>query len=269
MNNLLTSKLKRGTLGLIVALVILAATPVLAQFNDSGQVNNEYQRTEGLLMNWADDVVDYTRGFQDYAQPELGYVSNGEPTDILGSTGTPFSLGDGGSITVTFPTTIVNNQGDDFVVFENGFVWQGVFMELGFVEVSSDGIIFSRFPSLCRRETQPGAWDTSDPALFYNLAGNFEGGTGFDLDDLMLSGDANVLSGSVQLNAITHVRVVDVVGDISGSGATFDFLGRAVADPYPTASTSSGMDITGIAVLNIGTVAVKEATWSHVKSLYR
>ena len=97
-----------------------------------------------MLGFWANGVVDYSRGYQDYQDPALGDASYGVETDILGSAGSAFSLGDGGSITVTMESVIINGSGDDFVVFENGFVWEGVYMELGFVEVSSNGTDFSR-----------------------------------------------------------------------------------------------------------------------------
>ncbi len=252
-----------------LVLGLLFPTLVMAQFVDSGQVNNEYSRDAAELSFWASTVVDSDRGYQDYQQPDLGYASYGSQDDILGSMGTPFSLGDGGQVTVSFEQEIINGTGDDFVVFENGFEWQGVYMELGFVEVSSNGIDFSRLPSLCRLTTQPGPWDTSDPAEFYNLAGNYAGGTGFDLQDLVTAGDANVISGLVDIDHITFVRVVDVVGDISNGGATQDYLGNAVADPYPTVSESCGMDITGIAGIHGGTVATEQVSWGSVKSLYR
>jgi len=164
---------------------------------------------------------------------------------------------------------IANGSGDDFVVFENGFEWNGVFMELGFVEVSSNGVDFSRLPALCRSTTQPGPWDTSDSDLFYNLAGNFVGGTGFDLQDLIIADDPNVAGGVVDPDHIIFVRIVDVIGDVADGGATRDHLGRATADPYPTAGESCGMDLTGVAVINTGVVAVEETTWGAVKSLYR
>jgi len=255
------------TITLAVCLVLPAL--VLAQFADNGQVNNEYTRDSSELSFWATSVVDYSRGYQDYQDTDLGYASYGSENDILGSAGTPFSLGDGGHVTVAFGQEISNAAGDDFVVFENGFEWQGVYMELGFVEVSSNGTDFSRMPAFCRHTEQPGPWDTSDSAEFYNLAGNFVGGTGFDLNDLVLSGDTNVASGLVDIDHIIFVRVVDVIGDVAAGGATQDYLGRAVADPYPTPSESCGMDITGVAGINAGTVATEQATWGSIKSLYR
>ncbi len=263
--------MKPGNRLQIATFVFLILMPALAwsQFTDSGQVNNEYSRENALLTFWSAMVVDFDRGYQDYQDPSLGYASYGEASDILGNAGTPFSLGDGGHITLGFDQLITNGPGDDLVVFENGFEWQGVYMELGFVEVSSNGVDFSRFPSFCRRTTQPGPWDTSDPADFYNLAGNFLGGTGFDLQDLILAGDAKVAAGLVDLEHIVFVRVVDVIGDISDGGATQDFLGRPVVDPYPTATASCGMDITGVAGIHAGTVATTQASWGSIKSLYR
>jgi len=253
------------TFGLLSGISTMSAT---AQMSDIGQVNSEYDRADGAISGWASQVITSTRGPQDYQQPELGLASFGTETDILGANGTPFSLGDGGTITVAFDMEIANGNGDDFAVFENGFAWNGVYMELGFVEVSSNGVDFARLPAFCRRDSAAGPWDTSDPALFYNLAGNFVGGTGFDLEDLITAGDPLVTGGLVDLDHILFVRVVDVIGDLAGN-ATQDHLGRPVADPYPTAGASSGMDITGVAVINAGVVAVEAVSWGAVKSLFR
>jgi hypothetical protein len=253
----------------IVSVLCLALTsPVLAQMFDTGQVNNEYARTDGALVGWATQVIASVRGPQDYLQPELGLAAFGMESDVLGDAGTPFSLGDGGSITVAFDMEIANGAGDDFAVFENGFAWNGVYMELGFVEVSSNGMDFARMPAFCRQDSVVGTWDTSESALFYNLAGNFVGGTGLDLQDLVTAGDPLVSSGAVDLDHILFVRVVDVIGDLAGN-ATQDFIGRPVADPYPSSGEGSGMDVTGFAIINTGVVAIEEASWGSVKSLFR
>jgi len=182
--------------------------------------------------------------------------------------GTAFSLGDGGSVTVGFATEITNGPGDDFVVFENGFYYQGVYMELGFVEVSTNGFDYARMPAFCRQDSVVGPWDTSDSSLFYNLAGNFIGGTGIDLQDLIDANDPLVMAGDVDLDHINFVRIVDVIGDLAGN-ATQDHLGRPVADPYPTSGAASGMDVTGVAVINGAVVAVEATTFGAVKSLFR
>lgn len=251
-----------------LALNLVFAGVATAQLADVGQVNNEYARTDGALSEWATFVFESVRGPQDYQQLELGLSSFGLDTDVLGDMGSPFSLGDGGSITLGFNTEISNGPGDDLVVFENGFVFDGVYMELGFVEVSSNGFDFARLPAFCRQDSVVGPWGSSASELFYNLAGNFVGGTGIDLQDLIDANDPLVISGTVELDHINFVRIVDVIGDLAGN-ATQDHLGRAVADPYPTTGAGSGMDISGVAVINSGAVANESTTFGSVKSLFR
>jgi hypothetical protein len=253
-----------------LALWLAWSPTVHAVFTDTGQVNPEIARTDPAIQAWASGVDGFDRGPMDYQNPGGGDASFGMPTDVLGPTGTPFSLGDGGWITLTFDAPIANGAGADLAVFENGFEFSGsVYMEIGFVEVSSDGAVFSRLPSICRRTTQPGSFEASDPADFYNLGGNYAGGTGIDLQDLVTAADPNVLSGDVDLSGITHVRIVDVIGHIENGGATQDYFGTPVADPYPTAFASGGMDLTGVGAINLaGTVATETTSWGRVKSLY-
>ena len=68
-------------------------------------------------------------------------------------------------------------------------------------------------------------------------------GTPFDLADL--SDKPEVLSGDVDLSSISHVRIVDVVGD----GTFLDSLGKVIYDPYPT-SGSAGFDLDAVGVSN-------------------
>ncbi|HNX51457.1 MAG TPA: hypothetical protein PKL08_14910, partial [Thermoanaerobaculaceae bacterium] len=233
---------KTARAALSLALLALALpTHARAAFNDVGQVNPEITRTDPSIVAWASGVAGIQRGYEDYQQPALGYASYGSPANVLGPSGTPCSLGDGGSITLTFDAPIVNGPGTDFVVFENGFAYNGgVYAEMGFVEVSSDGTHFARLPALCRRTVATGAFDVINPADYYNLGGNYVGGTGIDLQDLITDGDPLVTGGQVDLSNVTYVRLVDVVGDIVGPGRTFDYLGRPVSDPYPTPYASSG-----------------------------
>ena len=65
----------------------------------------------------------------------------------------------------------------------------------------------------------------------------------FDL--AQLSGYSNL-----DLNAITHIKVVDVVGSVDAQWATFDRNGNAINDPYPTDFASGGFDLAGVAVMN-------------------
>lgn len=253
----------------LLFLPLLAPASAGAGFLDGGQVNPQVLRTNGQISAWADAVVDFRRGPLDYAEPGLGLASHGSPADVLGSSGTPCSLGDGGSITLGFPLSIENGPGVDLVVFENSFVFGGeVFAELAFVEVSTNGVDFARLPSICRIDRDLGAYDGITSDEVYNLAGNYAGGTAFDLEDLRRASDPLVTGGLVDLDDIRYVRVVDVIGDRENT-ATVDFFGQAVSDPYPTAFASGGFDLTGVAVMNPpGAVATESTSWGRVKSLY-
>lgn len=259
-----------GALALTLLLCSLLLPARASAFADTGQVNPEVLRTNPQIRAWADRVVESDRGPLDYADPSLGDASFGMPTDVLGSSGSAFSLGDGGSITLGFPLAIENGPGVDFVVFENSFAFGGtVFSELAFVEVSTDGVAFARMPALSRVDRPLGAFDGIASEEVYNLAGNFVGGTGFDLEDLLTAADPLVASGVVDPMRIRYVRVVDVIGDYLGA-ATVDHLGRPVSDPYPTAFASGGFDLTGVAIMNPpGAVRTEQRSFGAIKNLYR
>ena len=134
-----------------------------------------------------------------------------------------------GHITLSFSEPIQNGPGPDFAVFENGFISAGgagvngqIFAELAYVEVSTDGETFVRFP--CVSLTEPtttnggtGAYGTIDPTNVYNIAGkhvNAYGsswGTPFNLSDL--ANEPNVLNGNVNLNNVIYIRIVDIPGN--------------------------------------------------------
>ena len=170
------------------------------------------------------------------------------------------ALGDGGSATVTFDLPIMNGAGPDFAVFENSF--NDYFLELAFVEVSSDGERFVRFPATSLTQTVRQVVSSVDPTFINNLAGKYKMGYGtpFDLEELRDSA-------GIDINNITHVRVVDVVGSINPLYATYDAFGHMVNDPWPTNSYSSGFDLDGVAVINQNTNAIADADETHV-SLY-
>ena len=168
----------------------------------------------------------------------------GEPEGTYGVT----CLGDGGYATLTFASPICNQPGPDFAVFENGFKsGEQWFLEIAFVEVSSDGENFFRFPAITavQYETQLGGFATMDPAYIHNFAGKYGAfyGTPFDLDEVP---DAPLLN----KNSITHVRVVDVVGCIDPEYCTYDSQGHPVNDPWPTPFASSGFDLDAVGVIH-------------------
>jgi len=174
--------------------------------------------------------------------------AEGNSTDVV-------SLGDSGIAIVTFQQPIKNGLGSDFCVFENGVA---DFLELAFVEVSSDGIHFVRFPAYSETQTttQVSSFGIVDPTQIHNLAGKYlQGyGTPFDLDDL-------ADSTGIDLNYITHVKIVDVVGSINPLYASYDALGRPVNDPFPTAFNSGGFDLDAVGVLNQAPLGIKENGW--------
>jgi hypothetical protein len=203
---------------------------------------------------WSSEVVELIRGPIDIAIPEAGNVTFGDPADIPGvASGIPtdaVSLGDGGSVTVKFPEPIYDGPDFDFAVFENG-ISSGtpalIYMELGFVEVSSDGIQFARFDSLTSRITPVAGLEEADPDDYDNLAGNRIAGTGTEFDLFELANHPLVLSGDVDLDAIEYIRIEDVIGDDS----TSDSMGSPIYDPFPTSFIMGGFDIDAVGAINV------------------
>lgn len=203
---------------------------------------------DARITNWATTCT-LERGYQDIATAQT-LVSYGNESDACGAVTESanmavVSLGDGGKATLTFDGYITNGEGPDFCVFENSF--NDSFLELAFVEVSSDGENFFRFPavSLTQTETQISGTGSVDPTYLYNLAGKYRSlwGVGFDLDELAGTPGLDV-------DHVTHVRIVDVVGSLDPQYGSTDSQGNLVNDPYPTNSYSGGFDLDGIGVLN-------------------
>ncbi|NEO59670.1 MAG: calcium-binding protein [Moorea sp. SIO4G2] len=220
--------------------------------------------------------VGFATGVEDYS-PAPGVIADfSDPNKALGEVTAKFddvvSLGelsqeqidDGvtpGQITLTFDVPIGNGKGADFVVFENGFDFGGgTFAELAYVEVSTDGSNFARFPSISLTSEPVDSFGVVDSTEIFNLAGkhvnnafvdNTTGevsgdsfGTPFDLEDL--SKDSLVKSGLLDLNEINFVRLVD----IPGSGAFLDAKGNPIFDPFPQSPGGGGFDLDAIGVIN-------------------
>ncbi len=221
------------------------------------------------IHHWATAVVSYrpAPGVQrpwNHPQNALGPIS-GDPTHIV-------SLGDldraqirqgvpPGAITLEIGSGIRNGPGPDFAVFENGFLKQnGIFAELAYVEVSSDGVHFARFSSEFLHPHPVGPGDPLDPTAIYNLAGkhtnniyiNADGfaegqswGTPFDLETLRFH--PHVAAGILDLDRVRFVRIID----IPGTGDFRDSQGNPIYDPWPTANSGSGgFDLAGVGVLH-------------------
>ena len=200
------------------------------------------------FINWAKGCV-IERGPQDISDPNSPDVNFGQAEDATGPAvgGVAVSLGDGGQATLWFDPPIRNGEGWDFAVFENSF--SDSFLELAYVEVSSDGEQFYRFPatSLTQTEDQIGAFDTLDARQLQNFAGKYRGGYGvpFDLEEL-------VSIQELDMESIRYVRIVDVVGSIDPTYGSTDYFGEYVNDPFPTAFESSGFDLDAVGVFHEG-----------------
>jgi len=203
---------------------------------------------------FASSIVNYTPGPGVTAGSGFGIPSRllcvpGGTTDVL-------TLGVQGTVTVGFDFPVTDGPGTDFITWENGFgTAGGVFAELAFVEVSTNGVDFARFQSRCYGPTAPASLIPS--GCVKNIAGigtlvtqptpigysdpAVAGGDAFDLEDL--AQHPLVVSGAVNLSSINFVRLVD----IQGSGSTTDSFGVPI---YDTVSGSASADFDAIAVVN-------------------
>jgi hypothetical protein len=212
---------------------------------------------DGSTAIYKDDesIIGWASGYQDLIYGEGLSESWKTPEKALGkavgSSTDIVSLGRGGQITLTFDDRISNVDGADFAVFENSF--SAAFLELAWVEVSSDGIHYLRMPNDSQTASAVGAFGSSDPTDIDGLAGKYKQGYGtpFDLTDLMSAYSADELA-KVDLDDIGYVRIIDIVGD----GSALDSSGDVIYDPYMT-SGSAGFDLEAVAVIpEPGTIAL-------------
>jgi len=194
------------------------------------------------FIAWATGFTNYIPGAEvssTYRKPERALGKSG------GDSGDPIfdivSLGRGGSITLTFDLPIKNDEGWDFAVFENSF--SDGFLELAYVEVSSNGSDFVRFENDSLTQNPVGAFGAIDTTDISGLAGKYRAGFGtpFNLGDL--ASEDLVLNGTVNLSRITHVKIVDIVGD----GSYRDTGGQVIYDPFPTTG-SAGFDLDAVGI---------------------
>lgn len=198
-----------------------------------------------VFVAWATNCV-VERGLVQIGNPELGVASFGNDGVAIGKADNGVvSLGDGGNATATFSSPIVNGSGPDFAVFENSF--DDFFLELAFVEVSSDGVNFFRFSgvSLTSTETPVGSFGQVMTTKIHQLAGKYRVlyGTPFDLDSIP---DSDLLN----KDSICYVKVIDVVGSLDPEFGTYDSKGNIINDPFPTPFYSSGFDLDAIGIIH-------------------
>ena len=242
--------------------LLFCYTPINAQFAPpfGHEGNTAMYKDSSAFVAWA-NKCNVVRGFQDISNQSLGYTNVGDSSLAIGPAGTNgvVSLGDGGVAILEFSSPIMDGNGPDFAVFENGF--DNLFLELAFVEVSSDGIHFFRFPAISNTDTtiQTDGFGLTDASKLHNLAGKYraEYGTPFDLSDL--TNDA-----LLNKEAITHVKVIDVVGSIQNQYCRRDANNHKINDPWPTGWGNGGFDLDAVGVIHQQTVGIDELELTNV-----
>lgn len=209
-------------------------------------------KDSNLFVAWGESPIIY-RGWIHSLDTLQGKATHG---DSLSGAGSPdknvVSLGDGGTATYYFSNPIIDKPGPDFAIFENGFLnpmdSNQAYLELAFVEVSSNGVDFVRFHSESHLDTNVqinGVGDYIDCRKINNLAGKYisDYGTPFDLNEL-------ALYSNLEIDNIKYVRIRDVIGSNLPFLSTRDFAQRTINDPFPTNFPTGGFDLDAIGVIH-------------------
>lgn len=236
---------------IILIISLFATSTIFGQFAPpAGEVGTTaIYKDSSAFVGWASEVVEFTRGLADIENPDGPLATFGESSEALGlaegGSANVVSLGDNGSITLTFNYSIRNEAGFDFAVFENSF--SSDYLELAHVAVSSDGVRFVRIPSISNipTDTQVGTFGSTDATLIHNLAGKYiQGyGTPIDLEDI-------ADSTGIDLMDINFVRIIDAVGSIDPAYGTVDSEGVLINDPFKTDFETGGFDLDAIGVIH-------------------
>jgi len=233
---------------IVILIIAMSSQNAIAQFAPAaGQPGSTALRADSsCFINWATQCH-VQRGLKQINLPDSGYASVGTAQSAIGqaSTNGVVSLGDGGIATLTFNPPISDGNGFDFAIFENTFL--DSFLELAFVEVSTDSQSWARFPSesLTQTKVQTAAFGYTQATKIHNLAGKYRHpyGTPFDLKDL-------AMMSNIRTNEIRYIRIIDVVGSIDTLYAQRDSKNRIINDPWPTPFASSGFDLDAVGVIH-------------------
>ena len=215
---------------------IVHAGPYSGAANTAG--SEAIARTDSRFVTWASGHSEIIYGTDvDNAWKTPAKATGSATSDVYDIV----SLGNGGRITMYFPHPLRDGTGADFAVFENAHSFN--FLELAFVEVSSDGINFHRFPTASLTASAVGPFGTVDPTNIDGLAGKHQVGYGtpFDLASLP---DSPLLD----KQRVCFVRIVDIIGN----GTTKDSSNRPIYDPTLTVG-SGGFDLDAIGAINVNT----------------
>jgi len=230
-----------------VILLLFLHSSIFAQFAPpAGQEGSTaIDADSNIFVAWANNC-EINRGLMDISNPDLGFAWYGESESAIGKADNDVvSLGDGGSAIIYFETPIVNAEGFDFAVFENAFLDE--FLELAFVEVSTDGLNYQRISNTSNTQNteQIETFGVLNATQINNLAGKYRQGYGtpFDLSDLESTDN-------IDLQKIHYIKIIDVIGSIDEDYATYDSQGDIINDPWPTPFETSGFDLDAIGIIH-------------------
>lgn len=218
--------------------LLFSALPLLAQTGPfppaAGQPGSTaVSNGDESILRWADRVELYVAG-ETASDPFRDPAAALGPAEGISNDGI-VTLGQGGELEVSFSTAFENGEGAEFAIYENAFC--DTFLELAFVEVSSDGLHFVRFPSQSLSvplDVVSGISATNVDGLAGKYVVGF--GTPFDLQDLPESP-------LLDLENVRFVRLVDVV-----SGIAVDSLERIIFDSF-FPGNNLGFECDGVAAL--------------------
>nr|NQU90619.1 T9SS type A sorting domain-containing protein [Bacteroidota bacterium] len=252
--------MKKAAVILIILNLLFPTLLLKAQFPPAaGQEGTTAIHTDSsIFVAWA-SACEVVQGPVNILEPTGMAASFGGPPEAIGkaegNSVNVVSLGDCGFAILQFEIPIADGEGWDFAVFENAL--NDTFLELAFVEVSSDGENYYMFPaiSLTPGNEQVGTFGEINTEMINNMAGKYRQGYGtpFDLSEL---------SGYPELNlqSVTHVRITDAIGCIQNQYAFFDSQGNVINDPWPTPFETGGFDLDGVGLINTASEGLNENT---------
>ncbi len=226
--------------------VIAQIYNVVSDYPDAaGQTGSQAIHMDSpLYKSWANGHANYVTGSDcdtTWQTPDKAYgKAIGDSYDIV-------CLGNGGKITLTFPKGIKDGDGYDFAVFENSF--SDTFLELAFVEVSSNGVDFVRFDKVSLTADPVGAFGAVDPKKIYGIASAYRQGYGTPFNLSWLKHKKEVVNGTVNINNIRYVRFIDIWGNPASGTTDNDSFGNIIYDPYKCTG-SGGFDLDAVGVIN-------------------
>lgn len=239
---------------IFVLLSCVSAINLHAQFAPQAGLagSTAIYKDSSIILEWA-TLCHVQPSWMDIADTTLGKVSLGDSSSAYGyPNGDVVSLGDGGEALYYLDNPISNAVGPDFVIFENGFRSPDdsslAYLELAEVEVSSDGIHFTGFKTVCHLDTAQqiaGTGEYMDCRKLHNFAGKYIAnyGTPFDLSEIIP--DTNI-----DIHAIRFVRIRDIIGTIQLAYAQHDASHHIINDPYPTPFPTGGFDLDALGIIH-------------------